>query len=289
MKNSLGSKTAILVLGGLSILVIIYLIASLGGLELKPAQPFAYVQETETVSSAGIPTWKYLGLVIVVYVVMAIVLYFLLPPDQRKRFLRALARLALVGIIIILILSKVGMGKQVESPPENPGDVVVTIVPDPTDTPEPEITPAIFIPPQVSTWTAYLVALGFLLVVAGVWGWLVWRKRKKDAPYDELAEIARSALDDIEAGKDWGDAILNSYYRMNEAVADWRGIHRRVGMTPAEFADYLVSTHLPPSAISRLTALFERVRYGNKKSTRKDIREAVDCLTAIMDYCRGVK
>jgi hypothetical protein len=133
------------------------------------------------------------------------------------------------------------------------------------------------------------VALGFLLVVACVWVWLVWRKRRMNAPYEELAEIARSALDDIQAGKDWGDAIMNSYYRMNEAVADWRGIHRRVGMTPAEFAEYLVSTHLPPQAVYRLTSLFERVRYGDKKSTRKDIQEAVDCLTAILDYCQGAK
>ncbi|MCX6035645.1 MAG: DUF4129 domain-containing protein [Chloroflexi bacterium] len=289
MRKFVGSKTVILILGGLSILVIIYLIASLGGLELKPAKPFAYLQETEAVSPAGLPAWNYLGLLIVFFGVFLIILYFLLPPDQRKRFLWALARLALAGIIIFLILSKFGLGKQMEPPQATPGDGVITLEPGPTATPELEITPAVFTPPQVSSWIAYLVALGFLLVVASVWGWLVWRKRKMGAPYDTLAEIARSALDDIEAGKDWGDTILNSYYRMNKAVADWRGIHRQAGMTPAEFADDLVSVHLPHTAVFRLTVLFERVRYGNKKSTRKDLREAVDCLTAILDYCRGAK
>lgn len=289
MRKIFGSKTVILILGGLSILVIIYLIASLGSLELKPAKPFAYLKETEAVSTTGLPAWNYLWLVIVFLGVFLIILYFLLPPDQRKRFLWALARLALVGVIIFLILSRFGVGKQMEPPQTTPGDLVTTLESGPTATPEPEITPAVFTPPQVSSWTAYLVALGFFLVIAGVWGWLVWRKRKISAPYDLLAEIAQSALDDIEAGKDWGDAILNSYYRMNKAVADWRGIHRQAGMTPAEFADDLVSVHLPHTAIFRLTALFERVRYGNKKSSRKDVREAVDCLTAILDYCRGAK
>ena len=176
-----------------------------------------------------------------------------------------------------------------EQPQENPGKVVISPVSGPTSTPWPEVTPSVFIPPQVSSWTSYLVALIILLAVAGVWGWLVWRKRKIGAPYDALAEIAQSALDDIQAGKDWGDAILNSYYRMNRAVADWRGIRRRESMTPAEFADYLVSTHLPRAAVYRLTALFERVRYGDKTSTRKDIQEAVDCLTAIVDYCQEAK
>jgi hypothetical protein len=201
----------------------------------------------------------------------------------------ALARLALVGIIIVLILSRFSLGKGVVPQQEKPVGALVTRMPGPTDTPEPVVTPSVFTPPQVSSWTSYLVALLILLAVAGVWGWLVWRKRKMGASNDALAEIAQSALDDIEAGKDWGDAILNSYYRMNQAATEWRGIHRRVSMTPAEFADYLVSTHLPREAVYHLTALFERVRYGNKKSTHKDIQDAVDCLTAILDYCRSAK
>jgi hypothetical protein len=289
MKKFFASKTAMLILGGLSILVIIYLIASLGGLELKPAKPFAYIQKTEAIPLAGLPTWNGLLFVVVFFAVLLIVLYFLLSPGQRKKFLRALAWLVLAGFIVFLILSKLSLGKSLEPPPENPGKALISQVPGPTVTPWPEVTPSVFIPPQVSSWTSYLVALIILLAVAGVWGWLVWRKRKIGAPYDALAEIAQSALDDIEAGQDWGDAILNSYYRMNKAVADWRGIRRQVGMTPAEFADYLVSTHLPRTAVHRLTLLFERVRYGHKTSTHKDIQEAVDCLTAIVDSCREAK
>jgi len=286
MKKYLGSKNAVLILGGCSILVMIYLIASLGGLELKPAHPFAYVQERKSLTPGELPSWDGIGFVIIFFAALLIILFFLLPPEQRRKILWALVQLALVGFIIFLILSNFNLGKEVDPQQEDPAGVLVTQVPGPTDTPEPQITPAVFTPPQVSSWTTYLVALMILLSVAGVWAWMGWRRRKMGAPLDALAEIARSALVDIEGGRDWGDTILNSWYRMNTAVADWRGIRRQGSMTPAEFADFLVSTHLPPQAVLGLTVLFERVRYGDKRSTRQEIQEAVDCLTAILEYCQ---
>jgi hypothetical protein len=73
---------------------------------------------------------------------------------------------------------------------------------------------------------------------------------------------------------------------MTGVVSEWRGIRRGLAMTPSEFADFLVSRQFPGEAIYPLTALFERVRYGDKHSPPKDIQEAVDCLNTILDYCR---
>jgi LPXTG-motif cell wall-anchored protein len=289
MRKFLGSRTAILILGGISILVVIFLIASLGSLELKPAKPFTVVQESKPLSPGSIPAWNGLIFAIVIFLVLLIVLIILLPPDQRKKFLIMLAWLVLAGVIIFLVIFRINLGKPLTPPDLTPIEEVITRFPAPTHTMVPAVTPSIFIPPQVSSWTSYLVALGILLVVAAIWGWVLWRRKKKGAPYDELAEIARSTLDDIDSGMDWGNAILNSYFRMTRAVADWRGIRRGLSMTPAEFADYLVSTHLPGDAVYTLTALFERVRYGDKRSTRKDTQEAVECLTAILNYCREAK
>ncbi len=289
MRKFLGSRTAILIFGGLLLLVIILLIASLGGLELKPAKPFVNVKESAPISPVGIPSWN--GFVYLIGIVLAllILLIILLPADQRKKHLTLLAWLVLAGLIIVLIIFRTNLGKSLLPAQETPNEEVISPVPASTATPLSAITPSIFVPPQVSKWISFFVALGILLVIVVLLGWTLWRKKKKGAPYDALAEIARSTLDDIEAGRDWGDAIMNSYYRMTRVVSDWRGIHRGLSITPAEFADYLVSTHLPGEAVYPLTALFERVRYGDKPSTHKDIQEAVDCLNAILDYCREPK
>jgi hypothetical protein len=289
MKKIPGSKTAILILGGLSTLVIVYLIASMGNLELKAAIPFAVVQEPNTLSPVGQPTWNGIGYLFVFFLTLVVILYFFLPANQRKKYLRGLAWLVFTGILFQLVFSQVRLGKSIVLEQETFYGMPVTKASGSTEMLIPRVTPSVFAPPQISSWVSYLVALVLLLIVAGGWSWLVWRRRKNGMPYDALAEIARSALDDIQAGRDWGDTILNSYQQMNKTVADWRGIHRLVGMTPAEFAAFLVSAHLPGEAVNRLTVLFEDARYGDKKSTPEDIQDAVDSLTAILEYCRVAK
>ncbi len=236
------------------------------------------------------------GLVGIVFVVAAlavgmVIVFFLLPADQRKKFIRRLAQFAVAGVIIFLILGKINTGVPVE-PDQAEQSGYIAITPTPTGflyifvTPEPTITPAEYIQPQIPDWTSYLVAFIILLLAAGAGGYWIWYTRKNSAPYQQLASIAQSALDDIDAGRDWGDAIVDSYFRMNKAVAEWLGLRRKTSMTPAEFADSLISAHLPADAVLRLTSLFERIRYGGKKSNRRDIREAVECLTAILKYCK---
>ncbi len=289
MRKFLGSKTAVLIFGGVSILFIIILIASLGGLEFKPAKPFAYVQERASSPPGSLPSWNGFAFLIAGFLVLFVLLIILLPSDQRKKFLTRLGWLVLACVIIALIAYRINLGNSINPMQENPTEVIITNVPASTATIAPVINPSIFVPPRVSSWTSYFVALGLLLIIVLLWGWTLWRRRNKGAPYVELADIARSTLDDIQAGRDWGDAILNSYYRMTGVISGWRGIRRGLGTTPREFADYLVSIHLPGGAVYPLTALFERVRYGDKHSTSKDIQEAVDCLTAILDYCREPK
>jgi hypothetical protein len=286
MKNHSGNQVKILVLGGLSLLVLFILVASLGQLQFKPARAFAYEQSSGASPQVIPPIWNGSVFVIIFMGGVLIILLILLPSDLRKKYLIAFGLLILAGIAILMILSNIKNGNPVQPQQENVGNAIISPVPAPTNTLAPEVTPSVFASPQVSMWSSFFVALAFILVLAGVGGWIFWSRRKLGAPYESLAEIALSALQEIEAGKDWGDAILNSYQRMNKAVAEWRGIHRKESMTPSEFAQYLTLTHLPQEAVSKLTALFERVRYSEKKSSSQDIQEAVECLTTILDYCQ---
>jgi hypothetical protein len=147
-----------------------------------------------------------------------------------------------------------------------------------------------FQPPEISPMFTYLVSFAFaLLWIAVLWGlYLGWKKYvalSAKKPLDEIAHIARSSLNDLNAGRDSSDVIINCYLRMSDVVADKRKLQRELAMTPQEFALRLERAGLPGDAVRRLTRLFEIVRYGDRKSAPKDVNEAVSCLNTILHYC----
>ena len=137
----------------------------------------------------------------------------------------------------------------------------------------------------------YLISIGVVLALLLLarslsrWWRRLGRPRPVSGPLDDLAAIARSSLDDLQVGQDWDDVIVGCYARMSDAVSRNRGLFRAKAMTPAEFARRLERAGLPGDAVRRLTRLFEAVRYGGRKSSQKEINEAVSCLTAILHYC----
>jgi hypothetical protein len=128
-----------------------------------------------------------------------------------------------------------------------------------------------------------------LLCVGILWGlYRVWKKYagfNTGKPLSEIGRMVRSSLNDLSAGRDSSDVIINCYLRMSDVVADKRKLHRDAAMTPHEFALRLERAGLPGDAVRRLTSLFEVVRYGDRKSASKDVSEAVSCLNTILHYC----
>lgn len=286
-KRSPNKKPQIQTLGVMSLLVILYLVASLGSLRLEPATPFAYSQESKATPLSQPPTWNGIGWVVIIFILLIVVLIILLPPDQRKKLLVGLMVLLVVGVVIFYFIFRILPDQApLQQPPAATDGYYASLAPGLTETPEPLITPQNYTPPQVSSWISYLVGLVILSAGMGGWIWFTVKRKKSYVPLSPIAEIARAALDEMEAGKDWGDVILNLYYQMTQVVSEWRGLRRQAGVTPKEFAAYLVSTHLPEQAVYDLTILFERVRYGDKRSDPESQQMAVDALTSIMDYCQ---
>jgi hypothetical protein len=148
-----------------------------------------------------------------------------------------------------------------------------------------------FAPPDIPDWVNYLVSLGVVVtLLALAWGLSRWWQRvnslriSPDA-LDDLAEIARSSLDDLMAGQDWDDVIVGCYARMSAVVSHRRGLQRKEAMTASEFARRLEQAGLPGDPVRRLTRLFESVRYGARKSSQDEIDDATDCLRAILHSC----
>jgi hypothetical protein len=142
---------------------------------------------------------------------------------------------------------------------------------------------------QTLTIASYIISFGvaLLLMVVAWKGYALWKEWNAPVaqPLKKIAQIARSSLDDLTAGRESTDVIMNCYYRMGDIVSDKKHLERSASMTPGEFAARLEKAGLPSDAVGRLTRLFEGVRYGGHRSGPGEVREAVASLNAILAYC----
>jgi hypothetical protein len=282
-KLSLKTKRVLVVaLACLGVSVLVLVAASLRSVELKPAQVFftdegyrsnLFSELTHFVDSAGSLT---LGEALMLFgglLVLFVLILAMLSPEARKRVLLTILRVGLTAWAIIYALSRFRpegiFGEEALVAPLGDGSPVVG-------------TPPAYIPPTVPVWATYLVSLVVVLIFAGIGFWLYRFLRPSNHPIKNLAHAARSALKDLSAGRDWEDAVIRCYVQMSAAIDQARGLHRQQAMTPQEFASRLEQAGLPSEPVRRLTRLFEKARYGGRKSSREDVNEAVTCLTAIL-------
>lgn len=283
----------LLLVGCIVLLAVTLLAASLDRLELKPAMPFLPAVESE----AGQPPatrppdvlfWYLIVILIGILTVATIVALIFTPPKQRRRLLLTLLMMTFLLVVAALFISR--QGEALEIPAEQNPLAVETPAEVATPQVDEQVAPSEFVAPSVSPWLSFAIAFSFFAAVVLVL-WLGWRGRRADeeAYFEALAQIARQTLDDLQAGKEYGDTVIECYARMTEAVRERRGLKRREHMTPSEFAAALERARLPGQAVRRLTRLFEAVRYGGRQSTPQDVAEAMDCLTAILDGCREAR
>ena len=149
--------------------------------------------------------------------------------------------------------------------------------------------PGEFAPPALTAGSALGITLLLILVLGALAVFVV--NRVFDRFYtpkpgvDEIAEIARAALDELSGGKTSKNVIIRCYLDMNRVVEEKRGLAREDAETPAEFAWQLERLGLPREAVDGLTGVFERVRYGGKEADADEIKEARRCLTVILKAC----
>ena len=218
--------------------------------------------------------------------VAVILIGLLLSPEGRRWLIRLVVRLFVIYWLVYILLTKYSDRLSIleDVSPGSPS----AIRPGEMNS---GVPPPVFIPPQQTLWISYAVSILIVLfLVFAAWRIVVfWRqfKRAVDAekPLGEIAKIARSSLRGLTQAGDTTEVIMNCYFRMSAVVSDKRRLHRMDSMTPAEFATRLERAGLPGDAVQRLTRLFEGVRYGGYRSAQKDVNEAVDCLTAILNYC----
>jgi hypothetical protein len=274
---------AVMALGALTVLAI-----SLNQVPFSEGQHFGQNEVTQFQTSAeeisqiwaNVPIWKQ----VVLWTLgglLVVLIGLLLSPEMRKRMLIMFIRMAVTFWAVYILLKSYGdrlFGLNLGgAAAEQSGPNEIAPIP-------------VFEPPQVSPAFSYLISFLFALVwLAVLWGlyrgWKKYQLLNTKKPLDEIAKIARSSLDDLSSGRNSSDVIINCYLRMSDVVSSRRQLQREVAMTPHEFALRLEQAGLPGDAVTRLTRLFEGVRYGDRKSGPRDVNDAVSCLKTILHYC----
>lgn len=232
--------------------------------------------------AAEIPLWKLL-LFWLACVVNLVLFFYLLPPELRKKILRQISGIA-TGLLILLLALRyrvLTLPEMAPGPGNSPGQVKAGLQLS-ADVPS-------FHPPQVTSWTAFLVAAVSFLALLVLFALLYrkWRLAQLSTgmPLGAIADIAQASLRELLAGRDLGDVIFQSYVKMIEAVRSRRGLARKSWATAREFAAELTQAGLPANAVATLTRLFEAARYGARGSTDSERQEAVDSLNDILLAC----
>ena len=282
-----------LIFAGLALLALMALAATLNALELDPGSPLPLWELGPRITGPAMPeSLEELALaalrimMILFWVMLPIFLLLMIFSKQfRKQFLRDMAIITPILILVYLIFRPRGQGEPLETLEEgggfNLGDLEGSFG-DP-DVPVPVYTPP---DPWVTDLITLVIAVLVVLIVAGL-GWTLYNRTRaqKVEPLRRIQNEAQAALDEIEAGGDLRDVIMRAYLQMIQALKKLRNIHRDQHMTPHEFESYLAARGLPREPVHQLTQLFEQVRYGGITPGRADERAAVASLSAIVAAC----
>jgi hypothetical protein len=282
-------KLWMLLLLGMATAALILLSTALTGLELLPGQPFSLSGEPSggTGGSETLPGGEVFVLLlramiaIFVSLLPVAIIYFIVSPEFRKRVLRNfLPMLSLFLMFYLLMRSSPDFLKPAEE-----AQPLAPLAEGFPEAPTPEFVAS---PPQWLVVVANLVLA--LLIAALVVGavWLLWRlQRQRVSPLERLAQEAREAIEAIQAGADLKNTVMRCYYQMSQVLREQRGIRRQRAATPREFERQLEQLGLPGEQVRQLTRLFEKVRYGAKTVDEDEARQAIACLTVIVEFCRS--
>jgi len=141
--------------------------------------------------------------------------------------------------------------------------------------------------PNPPWWLVLMVSLALSALILGALLFFWRRLRRRANPLELVRQEVQKTLEELRAGADLEEGVIRCYFEMSQVLKRQRGFERQPAMTTREFETYLEETGLPGVHVRRLTRLFEKVRYGAKNLDELEDREAIACLTAIVQACEG--
>ena len=256
-------------------------------MELIPGRPFSLGSGMPSDRGAiGAPA--NVETLLVLFSVSFALAWFLLPvaivlliisPKFRKQVLRGIV--SLVVFMALAYMLALGLAQRSRDGGEGPMPGGLSLTGPSSSLPASEFDAE---PPR---WLVLAASLGVALLLATLLvraGRFVWRRLYHPPdPAERLARQAKSALDSLRIGVDLENVVVRCYVEMARILNEQRGIERQRHMTAREFESRLVEAGFPGEPVRQLTRLFEQVRYGAKALGAHEERQAVACLTAIVE------
>jgi hypothetical protein len=290
------------VLLGIGVVALLLLAMGISQIELVPGVPFEQIWQFLMQQLAGalgprggmapvggdaellIAIIRTLFLVALVAFPFAVVM-IIVDPDLRKRMLRTILVMILIMALVSAWFSNLAEVAEEEldifSGLGGQGDELGAADP---------FTDEEFSIDRVPPWIPLVLSLGAGLLIAAVVVTVVRQIRRtraeRDSTLTELARQAEIAIGELEQGGDLQNTILRCYAEMTRIVREQRGLRRGSTVTAREFTEHLIRANMPPSAVNRLTQLFEGARYGLNKPGPQDEADAIASLQMIIDTCR---
>jgi hypothetical protein len=286
-------KTIALLLLAFVAIVIFVLATNASQLVLSEGTPVAISRQLEVERGLGVDPKGgenlialFRALLLCMIIFLPVALFYML---FTKRGRKDLIILLVNGLIIFLMVSSLSriIPQNFDTPTPTPAPESVQEPPLDMSLLE-EDTGEAFVanPPEWAIWVGSLVLALFFALLVIVAYLRFFRRRQGSNMLQELAEEAQQAIDDIQAGGDLRQIIINCYRDMMKVVKKTRGIIRDEAMTPEEFGALLEKRGLPSGPLQRLTRLFEEVRYGNRLPTHHEEQLAILCLQELVAACQ---
>ncbi|MFU8773163.1 MAG: DUF4129 domain-containing protein, partial [Anaerolineales bacterium] len=285
------TRLLLLLLVGLTTIALFLLASSLNNLEIGPGEHF-YVttQQDEQQEIIDGFTWRVESFLrIMAYIAAALFLLSFLvvmrAKDNRKKAIKLIGRnlMILAGFMLLITFFSIFYNPEepIEEEDTTPAMDLPLIQPITGNDDQEPASPINYSPPTQPSVLIFIITL-IIILGTGALGYNFWKQTH--LPKTQLNEIARKALDELSVsdGRDWQDIVIRCYADMSSVVRQRMDLHRNKSMTPAEFSSRLISAGLPANPVYNLTRLFEKARYSDQQSSAVDIREAMTCLSAIM-------
>ncbi len=289
----------VLLVSGLALVALVFLAAGLSDLEFLPGRPhpsLALIGDVLRAIFGAIPDSQAFGPLFVILIWAALLLlillvfYLIIMPRTKTQGSRWLGYIVWLLALYLFLRFRPDIFKEPQGgSPAVSQAPLPTLIPSLTAAPDEIVASATEFASSSPQWVVLVIALILAILTAG--GLLgavrfFWRRSHvSSSPLEQLVQEAQEALVALEAGADVKDTVMRCYFEMSRVLDEQRGIRRAGAMTPREFEQQLKALGLPGTQVERLTRLFEEVRYGARVADEQEERQAIACLTAIVEAC----